>query len=257
MIGVELGAGLGLPSIVAAKLGFRMIATDGDTAVIDMLRENAAKNPPPKGGSLEVKELLWGPAALPSSLKLSEAPDLLLAADVVYAGARTDLTRQLIDTMLQLSGPGTLLLIGNVRRFPVKHPKGEGRFFDKLEPYFERAELPYNFLHKDFQKTGVGSCVIHMLRRRLPLKMPPPRGRPSSIEETELPVPLSDDKVAKKGKKRLREASPGGAEVTKAPMLKKKRKLSAAAPAPLVTAEVATLPSSKVALKKKKKKATT
>ena len=31
--GVELGAGLGLPSIVASKLGAQMIATDGDDEV--------------------------------------------------------------------------------------------------------------------------------------------------------------------------------------------------------------------------------
>jgi predicted nicotinamide N-methyase len=29
MTGVELGAGLGLPSIVASKLGLEMVATDG------------------------------------------------------------------------------------------------------------------------------------------------------------------------------------------------------------------------------------
>ena len=35
--GVELGAGLGLPSIVASNLGAKMIATDGDDAVLHLL----------------------------------------------------------------------------------------------------------------------------------------------------------------------------------------------------------------------------
>ena len=44
--GVELGAGLGLPSIVASNLGAKMIATDGDDAVLHLLCINAKHNAP-------------------------------------------------------------------------------------------------------------------------------------------------------------------------------------------------------------------
>ena len=44
--GVELGSGLGLPSIVASNLGAKMIATDGDDAVLRLLGMNVKHNAP-------------------------------------------------------------------------------------------------------------------------------------------------------------------------------------------------------------------
>ena len=52
--GVELGAGLGLPSIVASKLGAKMTATDGDDMVLHLLGKNMETSAP----SCQVKKLL-------------------------------------------------------------------------------------------------------------------------------------------------------------------------------------------------------
>ena len=65
---MELGAGLGLPSIVAHALGMEVAATDGDEHVMDLLRRNAAANAESDvvGGStarrvpLRVVPLRWG-----------------------------------------------------------------------------------------------------------------------------------------------------------------------------------------------------
>merc|ERR1712216_115651 len=54
--GLELGAGLGLPSIVASNLGARMIATDGDEAVQNLLCMNTQRNAP----SCRAHKLFWG-----------------------------------------------------------------------------------------------------------------------------------------------------------------------------------------------------
>ena len=53
---VELGAGLGLPSIVASNLGAKMIATDGDDAVLHLLGANTEYNSP----LCHVQKLLCG-----------------------------------------------------------------------------------------------------------------------------------------------------------------------------------------------------
>jgi predicted nicotinamide N-methyase len=74
---VELGCGLGLPSIAAARAGGRVLATDWSAAAIDLLVDNAARN----GATLEAEVVSW---ADPTAL-LARAPfDLVLAADVLY-----------------------------------------------------------------------------------------------------------------------------------------------------------------------------
>lgn len=69
--------------------------------------------------------------------------------------------------MCDLSGPHTLVIIGNVQRYPVHHPMAETKFFDDATAAdFERREIPSTELHPDFRRTGGGSCVVHVFRRR-------------------------------------------------------------------------------------------
>jgi hypothetical protein len=75
--------------------------------------------------------------------------------------------RQLVKTMCDLSGPHTLVIIGNVQRYPVHHPMAETKFFDEATAAdFERREIPSTGLHPDFRRTGGGGCVVHVFRRR-------------------------------------------------------------------------------------------
>eukprot|EP00439_Symbiodinium_sp_Y106_P042396 s2406_g5.t1 len=121
-VGVELGAGLGLPSIVASQLGARVVATDGDASVLTLLRQNVEEN---RGsGTLRAEALLWGSEDPLSKIGLDERPDFLLAADVIYASAKEALGRQLLDTLLKLSKPDTVIIISNVRRFREAVPPG-------------------------------------------------------------------------------------------------------------------------------------
>jgi predicted nicotinamide N-methyase len=74
---VELGCGLGLPSLAAALAGGRVLATDWAPAALDLLRGNAERN----GAALETARVDW---RAPEPL-LERAPfDLVLAADVIY-----------------------------------------------------------------------------------------------------------------------------------------------------------------------------
>eukprot|EP00931_Biecheleriopsis_adriatica_P068004 TRINITY_DN42061_c0_g1_i1.p1 TRINITY_DN42061_c0_g1~~TRINITY_DN42061_c0_g1_i1.p1 ORF type:complete len:806 (-),score=185.28 TRINITY_DN42061_c0_g1_i1:14-2401(-) len=163
-VGVELGAGLGLPSVVASHLGARTVATDGDASVMKLLRQNVKENA--GRGELRAEALLWGAEDPLTKLGLDRPPDFLLAADVIYASAKESLTKQLLSTMLALSSRDSVVIISNVRRFPEGHPKGEGRFFAALDRVFHRATVPQSSLHPDFQRSGVGSCAVHILRRK-------------------------------------------------------------------------------------------
>ena len=89
---VELGCGLGLPSIVAALAGGRVLATDWSTEAIAMTAANAERN----DARLETLVCSWtAPAPL-----LERAPyDLILASDVLYEARNAD---ALLDLLPQL-----------------------------------------------------------------------------------------------------------------------------------------------------------
>jgi predicted nicotinamide N-methyase len=70
---VELGCGLGVPSLVAAARGAEVTATDWATDAVELLRENAARN----GLELRVEVRDWREP-------WDERFDLAVAADVLY-----------------------------------------------------------------------------------------------------------------------------------------------------------------------------
>jgi predicted nicotinamide N-methyase len=69
---VELGCGLGVPSLVAAARGAHVTAVDWAADAIDLLRENAGRN----GIELRAIHADWGSVEGPF--------DLVLAADLLY-----------------------------------------------------------------------------------------------------------------------------------------------------------------------------
>jgi predicted nicotinamide N-methyase len=74
---VELGCGLGIPSIAAARGGAEVIATDGDIDALGLVRRNAQAN----GVEVETAALDW---ADPDELVDRGPFDLVLASDVLY-----------------------------------------------------------------------------------------------------------------------------------------------------------------------------
>jgi predicted nicotinamide N-methyase len=74
---VELGCGLALPSLAAARAGAIVLATDGDQVALELAERNARAN----GLRIETAQVEWDS---PDEL-LARAPfDLVLAADVLY-----------------------------------------------------------------------------------------------------------------------------------------------------------------------------
>jgi predicted nicotinamide N-methyase len=104
---LELGCGLGLPSLAAALAGGRVLATDWAPDAIAMTERNAARN----GLAIETLCVSW---AQPEPL-LARAPwDLVLASDVLYEArngvALLPLLPRLIDAHgeIWLADPGRL-----------------------------------------------------------------------------------------------------------------------------------------------------
>ncbi len=90
---LELGCGLGLPSLAAALAGGRVLATDWSPQAIELLRENAERN----DADLELAIVDWAqPAAI-----VERAPwDLVLGADLLYERRNVEPLVQLVPELL-------------------------------------------------------------------------------------------------------------------------------------------------------------
>jgi predicted nicotinamide N-methyase len=99
---VELGCGLAVPGIAAARAGADVLATDSDAEALELVAQNARAN----GVSVETAAIDW---AEPDDL-INRAPfDLVLAADVLYERASVALLLSLLPQLgpeVWLADPG-------------------------------------------------------------------------------------------------------------------------------------------------------
>lgn len=100
---LELGAGLGLPSITAARLGHRVLATDYEADALAFLERNAQRNQ-------AVLETLLLDLRRPPAL---ERFPLILASDVLYEARQV---LPLVAAVLELLEPRGTLLLSDPRR---------------------------------------------------------------------------------------------------------------------------------------------
>jgi predicted nicotinamide N-methyase len=121
---VELGCGLGLPSIVAALGGANVLATDWSPEGLEVAAANAQRN----RAEVETALVAWAGA----ERLLRAAPwDLVLGADLLYEQRNVD---QLLDVLPRLGGE---VLLAEPGRPPA------ARFFDNValdvEPLDDRV----------------------------------------------------------------------------------------------------------------------
>jgi len=97
---LELGCGLGLPSLAAALAGGRVLATDWSPQAIELLRDNAERN----DAELELEIADWAH----SEALIERAPwDLVLGADLLYERRNV---APLLDLVPKLLAKGELWL---------------------------------------------------------------------------------------------------------------------------------------------------
>ena len=95
---LELGCGMGVPSLAASRSGAAVLSTDASVEALELLSRNASRN----GLDVDTAQVDW---ASPAGL-LARAPfDLVLAADVLYERASV---AQLLALLPRLA-PRTLL----------------------------------------------------------------------------------------------------------------------------------------------------
>jgi predicted nicotinamide N-methyase len=140
---LELGCGLGLPSIAAALAGGRVLATDWSHDAIAATSHNAERN----GAVLETAVCAWAGA----EPLVARAPwDLVLAADVLYERRNGDQLAALLPRLVD--GRGEVWIADPGRR--TAEP-----FLAGLDEVWERRE------HRDPAWPAV---TVHRLRRIAP-----------------------------------------------------------------------------------------
>ena len=114
---LELGCGLGLPSLAAALRGARVLATDWAPDAIELLRRNAERN----GVPLETAVVAW---TEPEALVRRGPWDLVLAADVLYERRNAEPLLDLLPRLVLRGGddpkPSDTVLQGRGSRRPAE-----------------------------------------------------------------------------------------------------------------------------------------
>jgi predicted nicotinamide N-methyase len=97
---LELGAGTGLPGIVAATLGARVVQTDKNAGALVVCRRNAERN----GVVLEQRAADW------TAWHEADTYDLIVGADILYGDSLHPRLRHIFETNL---APGGRLLLAD------------------------------------------------------------------------------------------------------------------------------------------------
>jgi len=142
---LELGSGLGLLSLVAARLGAEVVATERPIA-LPLLRRNAAENgllleegAPASGGRIRVEELSWG-SRLPSWADAGFAA--VVASDVVFPNNVDDACGPLVETLCATVLPGVRCWLAYEPRAEAKGPATDKAFLEALAPHFDVRRVP-------------------------------------------------------------------------------------------------------------------
>jgi len=143
---IELGCGLGLPSVAALAGGARVTASDHYAAALDFVRYNARSN---LGVEPETRLLDWH---APGAEDLGGF-DLVLAADVLYEWRNVPALAALIPTLLASGGE---VLFSSPRR------KYAPAFLERMREKGFHSSTEECLVPSDAQEVMV---LVHRLRR--------------------------------------------------------------------------------------------
>ena len=133
---LEIGAGVGLVSIVAASCGHRIILTEYDSDALQFARANAVINGCP---TLPIRRLDW------NRPRLANAFDYIVASEVTYKKEHLSGLVKLFRTYLKPGG--TVYLAGEMRRV-------NRDFYQQLETAFD-IRVQKKILRSAGEETGI------------------------------------------------------------------------------------------------------
>lgn len=138
---LELGCGLGLPSIAAARAGGRVLATDWSPEALAATEENARRN----GVELETLRCAWDDAA--ALVERGPWP-LVLASDVLYERRNVEQLLALLPRLVDETG---LILLADPGRTPAE--------------LFLREAAAQGWVIRSIASPRAKRVLVHRLRR--------------------------------------------------------------------------------------------
>lgn len=122
---LELGCGLGVPSLVAARAGAKVVATDELPSLLEHVELNARRNE----CNIEVRRLDFNGRSDVRAAAACGAYDLILFADIVYGQSGGSGLPYAIATLLLAAPPGAAA----VGAFPSQVRDGTAEFWEHAE----------------------------------------------------------------------------------------------------------------------------
>jgi ribosomal protein L11 methylase PrmA len=154
---LELGAGTGVPGIVAARLHAERVVFTDLKSVLPITEQIVTSHIEAASTwcKVEFQELIWGtPLGKLPWVSAAEPFDIIVGADVLYR----DLD-DLFDSVVSLMAPNTVLFMAYERR----HTTREASFFAKFDDSWECEILSSPMLD---HCTAIANVCIHRIRRR-------------------------------------------------------------------------------------------
>ncbi|KAI9907064.1 hypothetical protein PsorP6_003428 [Peronosclerospora sorghi] len=154
---IELGCGIGVPGLTAASLGAKEVLLTDMPMSIPWIQVNIDRNQALHyiSDNIHAKGLMWGEqhVLLPF--------DVILCSDLLYG--HLDISEKLVQTIVQLSHPNTLIISSHEARFAGD--KGES-FFD----LFSKINFQVDQVPREYLDIVYSAANIHVYFIRPPQK---------------------------------------------------------------------------------------
>ncbi|KAL4613128.1 CN138 protein-like [Arapaima gigas] len=153
---LELGAGTGVPGLMAASLGASVTLTDLQE-LQDLLHMNMEENRKLiTQGSVTARELTWGGDVT----EFLPEPDFILMADCIYYEQSV---APLLKTLRDLAGAHTCIICCYEQRPTGRNPEVENAFIELLLQDFQCQEVPLEQQDPEFNSPDIR--LLHIRRK--------------------------------------------------------------------------------------------
>ncbi|UIZ26670.1 hypothetical protein KXD40_001566 [Peronospora effusa] len=152
---IELGCGIGVPGLAAAALGAKEVILTDMPMAIPWIQANITQNQMLGliAGNVVAQGLMWGKQ---EALALQHF-DIILCSDLVYG--QRDISLMLVQTIVQLSHPNTLVIVAHEARFAGD--RGHSFFALLCKHHFQVDQVPRE--HLDVVYNAI-NMHLHLIR---------------------------------------------------------------------------------------------